>query len=49
MLEIPKAYLPFPFTLPLHFEYLYGDINGDGKIGLDEAINALQISAGLRN
>ena len=44
----------FPFTLPaampLHFKYTSGgDINSDGKIGLEEAVNALQVTSGLKN
>ena len=49
LLEISSTLLPFPFTYPVHFEYTPGDINGDGKIGLEEALVALQVSAGLRN
>lgn len=44
----------FPFTLPvatpIHFKYISGgDINGDGKIGIEEAVNALQVSSGIKN
>ena len=42
--------LPFtwPIAWPLKLEYLNGDINYDGKIGLEEAINALQVTSGVK-
>jgi hypothetical protein len=45
-MEIPSESLPFPFKYPIHFEFSSSDISG--KIGLPEAINALQTAAGLK-
>ncbi|KPA13818.1 membrane protein, partial [Candidatus Magnetomorum sp. HK-1] len=41
--------LPFvlPVRLPLKFQYLKGDINVDNKLGLEEAVNALQVISGF--
>ncbi len=50
--EISKASFPFtlPFALPLKLQYSAGgDINGDGNIGLEEAVNALQVTSGIKN
>jgi hypothetical protein len=50
--EFPKSSFPFtlPFALPLKMKYSAGgDINGDAKIGLEEAVNALQITSGLKS
>ena len=47
----PKENFPFtlPLAMPLYFKYISGgDINGDGKTGLEEAVNALQVTSGLK-
>jgi hypothetical protein len=52
LVEVPKSSFPFtlPLALPLKLKYSTGgDINGDEKIGLEEAVNALQITSGLKN
>ena len=49
LLEIPSASLPFPFSYPVRFEYSSVDINGDGKIGMDDAIKVLQTVSGMRD
>ena len=36
------------FSFP-SFAYVIGDVNGDNKVGLAEAINALQLTSGLRS
>ena len=49
--EFQKSSFPFtlPIATPVQFKYTAGgDINSDGKIGLEEAINALQITSGLK-
>jgi hypothetical protein len=50
LIEIPAGSLPFtfPVILPLHFQYSSMDLTGDGKIGLDDVIKALQIMSGIR-
>ena len=52
LIPLSEDQLPFklPIKLPLRLEYVPGgfDINGDGKIGLEEAIYSLQVAAGLR-
>ncbi|GAB6162863.1 hypothetical protein JCM12298_20230 [Desulfothermus naphthae] len=52
LIPLSEDQLPFklPIKLPLRLEYVRGgfDINGDGKIGLEEAIYSLQVTAGLR-
>ena len=48
---IPKESFPFtlPIATPVHLKYTSGgDINSDGKIGLEEAVNALQVTSGLK-
>ena len=47
----PEENFPFslPVAIPFHFKYSSGgDISGDGKIGLEEAVNALQVTSGLK-
>jgi hypothetical protein len=48
MVIVPCLALLFWGFSPVGHAFLKGDINGDGKIGLSEAINALQASSGMR-
>ena len=40
------VFLSVWFTIPLHAG-IFGDINNDGKVSLEEAVFALQVAAGL--
>jgi len=52
VIEIPVGNIPFtlPVKLPLRYNYAesIGGINGDNKVGLEEAIHALQVTSGIQ-